>query len=141
MRKNLKNKCVNCIERRRCQDSFASWIYFIIGLIATIAIRVVTVLIKVDPIYGKIAWYVGIAGFFLFFVYKFRISQQRSRLIKQRNLIEKISQRERLTDEDYSLIDAILCALSSRKERINYFFIFGLSAIALILAVYLDFIR
>ena len=141
MRKHLKNECVNCIERRRCRDSFSSWIFFIIGLIATIAIRVVTVLIKIDPIDGKIAWYVGIAGFFLFFVYMFRISQTRSRLIKQSNLVEKISQRERLTDEDYSLIDDILCALSSRKERINYFFIFGLSALALILAVFLDFIK
>jgi len=77
----------------------------------------------------------------LFFVYKFRIGQQSSRFIKQSNLIEKISQRERLTDEDYSLIDAILCALSSRKERIDYFVIFGLSAVALALDVYLDFIR
>jgi len=88
MRKNLKNECVNCIERRRCRDSFSSWIFFIIGLIATIAIRVVTVLIKIDPIDGRIAWYVGIAGFFLFFVYMFRIGQQRARLINRSNLVE-----------------------------------------------------
>jgi hypothetical protein len=141
MEKDLKNKCLNCIERRRCRDSFASWIFFIIGLIATIAIRVVTLLIKVDPIYSKISWYVGIVGFSLFFVYKFRIGQERSKLIRRMNLIEKISRRKELADEDYRLIDAILCALSSRKERINYFFIFGLSAVALTLAVYLDFIK
>ena len=141
MRKNTENKCTNCVERKRCRDSCTSWIFFIIGLIATIAIRVVTVLISVDPIYAKIAWYVGVAGFFLFFAYKYRVSQARSRLIARRKLVEKISQRERLTDEDYGLIGAIFCALSSRKERINYIFIFGLSAVALILAVYLDFIR
>jgi hypothetical protein len=141
MEKDLKNKCLNCIERRRCRDSFASWIFFIIGLIATIAIRVVTLLIKVDPIYSKISWYVGIVGFSLFFVYKFRIGQERSKLIRRMNLIEKISRRKELADEDYRLIDGILCALSSRKERINYFFIFGLSAVALTLAVYLDFIK
>ena len=134
-------ECIDCVERRRCRDSFASWIFFIIGLIATIAIRVVTVLINVDPIYAKIAWYIGIGGFFIFFVYKFKVSQTRSKLIEQRKLVDKISQKSQLTKEDYDLISAILCSLSSKKERINYLFIFGLSAIALILAIYFDFIR
>lgn len=134
-------ECIDCVERERCRDSFASWIFFVIGLIATIAIRVVTVLINIDPIYAKIAWYIGIGGFFIFFVYKFKISQTRSKLIEQRKLVDKISQKSQLTKEDYDLISAILCFLSSKKERINYFFIFGLSAIALILAIYFDFIR
>jgi hypothetical protein len=131
-------KCLNCSEYKNCKDSFASWFFFIIGLIATVAIRVVTVLIDVNPIYGKIAWYVGVGGFFTFFVYKFKLSQTRSKLIGQKKLVDKISQQKQLTEEDYSLIGAILCSLSSKKEKINYFFIFGLSAIALILAIYFD---
>lgn len=138
---DLNMKCVDCAEHKRCSDSFASWIFFIIGLIATISIRVVTVLINVDPFYAKVAWYIGIGGFFVFFMYKFRVSQARSMLIEQSKLVDKISQKSRLVEEDYNLISAILCALSSKKERVNYFFIFGLSAIALILAVYFDFIR
>ena len=134
-------KCIDCAERRRCKDSFTSWIFFVIGLIATISIRVVTVLINVDPIYAKIAWYIGIAGFLIFFVYKFRVSQARSNLIKERRLVDKISQKGRLTEGDYSLMSTILCVLSSKKERINYFFIFGLSAVALIVAIYFDFIK
>lgn len=134
-------ECIDCAEHRRCKDSFTSWIFFIIGLIATISIRVVIVLINVDPIYAKIAWYIGIGGFFIFFVYKFRVSQARSNLIRERKLVDKISQKGRLTEEDYSLMSTILCALSSKKERINYFFIFGLSAVALIVAIYFDFIK
>ncbi|MFH0913199.1 MAG: hypothetical protein V1884_02830 [Candidatus Omnitrophota bacterium] len=134
-------KCVDCVEHRRCEDSFTSWIFFAIGLISTIALRVVTVLFNVSPIYGKIAWYVGVGGFFLFFVYKFRISQARYKLIRQNKLVDKISQKDQLTEEDYRLIGAVLCSLSSRKERINYFFIFALSAIALIAAIYFDFIK
>ena len=141
MGKKIDMKCVDCVERRRCEDSYTSWIFFIIGLIATIAMRVVTVLIHVEPIYGKIAWYIGVGGFFIFFVYKFNVGQARSKLIEQKKLVNKISQKGQLTEEDYSLISVILCSRSSKKERINYFFIFGLSAVALIAAIYFDFIR
>ncbi len=134
-------KCTDCIEYKRCKDSYTSWIFFIIGLIATIAIRVVILLIHVNPVYGKMAWYIGIGGFFIFFVYKFSVTQAISKLINQRNLIGKITQEKQLTKEDYSAISAILCGLSSNKERINYFFIFGLSAVALILAIYFDFVK
>ena len=134
-------KCIDCSEYRNCKDSFVSWIFFIIGLIATVAIRVVTVLIGLNPVYGKIAWYIGVAGFFVFFVYKFRVNQTRSKLISQQDLVDKINQKKQLTNEDYSLISSILCGLSSKKERINYFFIFVLSAVALILAVYIDLLR
>ena len=134
-------KCITCSEYRNCKDSFASWIFFIIGLIATVAIRVVTVLIDMDPVYAKLAWYIGVGGFFIFFVYKFKINQTRARLISKQNLVGKITHQNQLTKEDYSLISAVLCGLSSKKERINYFFIFGLSAIALILAVYMDFFK
>lgn len=134
-------KCINCIEHKRCRDSHVSWLFFIIGLIATVALRVVAVLIDMNPIYGKVAWYVGVSGFFVFFVYKFKVNKARSKIISQKNLVNKIAQQKQLTEEDYGLIGAILCSLSSNKERINYFFIFGLSAIALLLAIYMDFLK
>ncbi len=138
----MKNKkCENCIEGKRCRDSCLSWVFFIIGLVATIAIRAVTVLMHLNPVYAKVAWYIGVGGFFLFFVYKFRVNQVRSDLIAQQELVDKISSRQQLTEENYNLVSAILCALSSRKERINYIFIFSLSALAIILAIYMDFIR
>ena len=134
-------KCLNCVAYKRCKDSYISWVFFIIGLIATVAIRAVTVLIDINPIYGKIAWYVGVGGFLAFFVYKFKVNHTRARLIGEQKLVEKITHQEQLAKEDYNLISSILCALSSKKERINYLFIFGLSAIALILAIYLDWLK
>ncbi len=136
-----KIKCIDCSEYKNCKDSFGSWIFFIVGLVATIAIRVVTVLIHVDPMYGKIAWYIGIGGFLLFFIYKFKVGQSRSGAISKNNLVEKINRKSKLAENDYKLIGSILCGVSSRKERINYLFIFGLSAAALILAIYMDFLR
>ncbi len=133
--------CKNCVEYKNCRDSVSSWFFFIIGLIATIAIRVVIVLIPVYPVYGKLAWYMGVGGFFVFFLYKFKISNARAELIKSRNLTEKIRAKKELSPDDYSLINGILCSISSKKERINFFFIFGLSALALIIAFYVDFFR
>jgi len=140
MGKNV-NKCINCQEYRNCRDSFSSWFFFIIGIIATIAVRVVTVLIPISPVYAKVAWYIGVIGFFLFFIYKFKVSNARAKAIHQRALVEKINRKEALSHDDYALIGSILCALDSNKERINYFFIFALSAIALILAIYIDFLK
>ena len=140
-KENIQTKCINCAENKRCKDSFVAWIFFIIGIIATIAIRLVTVLIDIQPIYGKIAWYIGVGGFFLFFIYKFRIYRERRDSIEKANLVQKLSKKSELTEDDYNVISSILCALRSRKELINYIFIFALSAIALMLAVYFDFIR
>ena len=134
-------KCINCNELKRCSDSSASWIFFIIGLIATIAMRVMTVLMHINPIYGKISWYIGVGGFFMFFMYKFNVNRTRSKLIEQQNIVNKINQEKQLVKEDYKLISEILCSLSSKKERVNYFFIFGLSALALIIAAYIDFFK
>ena len=91
--------------------------------------------------YAKIAWYIGVGGFFAFFVYKFKVNQARAKSIIEQNMAEKINSKKPLSDEDYALLGAILCGLSSKKEQINYLFIFGLSAMALMLAIYMDFIR
>ena len=137
----MEKKCLNCNEYRRCKDSYASWIFFIIGLIATIAIRAVTILMNVNSVYGKIAWYVGVLGFLVFFVYKFKVNQSRHKLINEANLVDKIVDKKELTDDEYKLIGSLLCGISSTKEKINYFFIFMLSALALVLALYMDFLK
>lgn len=95
-------------------------------------------MIDYNPLYAKIAWYIGILGFFTFFVYKFRVGQKRSKVINELGLTDKINKKEGLQESDYKVIGSILCSLSSKKERINYIFIFVLSAVALIVALLTD---
>ena len=137
----MDKKCLNCSEYKNCRDSFASWIFFLIGIVATIAIRIVTVLVHIKPIYGQIAWYVGVVGFFIFFLYKFKLERSRHKLIIKKGLMTKISQSKELSEGDRQLVSSILCSLSSNKDRINYVIIFLSSAIALIIALYFDFIK
>lgn len=137
----MDKKCRGCNEYKNCRDSYSSWVFFIIGMIATISIRAVTVLIHVKPVYGQLAWYIGVTGFLLYFIYKFRIDHFRHQLIVKRGLMEKISHGEKITAEDRRLIGSILCSLSSNKDRINYLLIFVSSALALIIALYFDFLK
>ena len=134
-------KCVDCDLKKQCRDSFAAWVFFIIGLVATLAIRVVTVLMAIDPFLGKLAWYVGVGGFFAFFVYKFNANRALARLIDKEDLIKKAKEQKGFTGEQYELISGILCSIRSEKERINYFFIFAVSAAALLIALYFDLLR
>lgn len=134
-------KCEGCTEYSRCRDSFRSWIYFVIGLIATIAIRVVVIFQNVSPIYGKIAWYVGVVGFFIFFLYKFRVGHEREKHIELSGIVDKVDGREVLDEKDYENLGAILCSLRSRKERVNFFFIFATSVLAIAAALYFDFFK
>lgn len=129
---------MHCSEYKRCRESRASFLFFIIGMVSTIAVRVVTVLAHMNPVYGEIAWYVGVFGFFVYFVYKYRVDKARYRLIVKSRLMEKISKKEQIVDEDRELIGSILCALSSNKDRINYFLIFTTSALAIAIALYFD---
>jgi len=134
-------KCINCLEHKRCKEARFSILFFIIGLVATIAIRVVTVLIHLNPLYGQIAWYIGVGGFLVFFIYKFKIDSARYKIIKESRLMAKILSNDELKREDKQVLSAILCALSSSKDRINYFVIFTSSALALVAGVYFDFIK
>ena len=132
-------KCIDCAQYKNCKDTHTSWVFVVIGMIATISIRVVTVLMHINPIYGKIAWYIGVGGFLVFFVYRFKVSQGRAKLINQKGLMDKITNQKQLAKDDYDNIEELLCGLVSKKERVNYFFIFIVSALALLFAVYLDF--
>ncbi|MDD2731535.1 MAG: hypothetical protein PHW33_05450 [Candidatus Portnoybacteria bacterium] len=55
--------------------------------------------------------------------------------------MDKISQGDKIAEDDRRLIGSILCSLSSNKDRINYFLIFVSSAVALIVALYFDFLK
>ncbi len=134
-------KCINCVQHKNCKNTHTSWVFVAIGMIATISVRAVTVLMHVNPVYGKIAWYTGVSGFLVFFIYRFKISQERAKLIIQESLMDKITNRKQLDEDDYDNIEGLLCSLVSKKERLNYFFIFIVSALALLFAVYMDFFK
>jgi len=132
--------CKTCDIFGECKDSPISWIFLFIGLIATIAVRAVNLVINANPLWAKIFWYIGIIGFAIYFLYKFRQDVIVKKELKRLHLSEKLSQGEDLSKEDYLFIKTMLCGIKSKKDAINYFFIFISSGLALLLGLFQDLI-
>ena len=135
------HRCRYCQNRLLCQKEDLSWIFVTIGFISTVAIRAVTLLMNVSEVWGKVAWYVGVVGFIIFFAYKYRVFVLRAKTIKDQKLLEKLADPQRLEKDDYHTIALMLCKIRAQKERVNFLFIFASSFVSLILAIYFDFIR
>ena len=114
--------------------------FFWTGIVATFCYRAIVVLNSVNMVWSQIAWYTGTIGFVLYFAHRYEISERRAKLIKQHALEEKVARLHVLSDEERDAMAYIFKTLTSTKEKWNYIFIFVMSAIALLLGVYLDFL-
>jgi len=135
-----ESNCTNCPAFKQCRDSAASWLFLFIGLVATLAVRLVTLVVSFGPFWPKFTWYVGVAGFLVYFLYKFRQDRTIQHELHTSGLVQRLRGEEKLTQEDYAFLRATVCRLRSKKDGINYFFIFFTSALSLILAFYQDFL-
>lgn len=88
-----------------------------------------------------VAWYIGTIGFIIYFLHRYQVSEKRAKLIEDHMLVKKIEKSDCLTDEDKKVANYIFSSLKSTKEKWNYIFIFAMSGLALILGIYLDFIK
>ena len=80
-------------------------------------------------------------GFLIFFAYKFQYDNILRRELEKTQLKDKLIFKKDLSGHDYEVLGTIICKLSSKKDAINYFFIFLFSGLALALAVYFDFLK
>ena len=133
--------CHDCFELKKCKEPFISWVFFFIALVAVVALRAVNVVLDFNPILAKAFWYIGVGGFLVFFLYKFKNYSILQREITRTNLVDKLLSKKELTEYDKDVLGTIICQLSSKKDKVNYFFIFVFSALALALAIYTDFFR
>jgi len=141
MKKNSDFVCYDCFKLKKCKESAVSWLLFFIALVAVISLRAVNVVLDSSPVFAKALWYTGVLGFFIFFIYKFRYDQILHRELDKTGLKDKLLNKEELSEHDREVLGTIVCKLSSKKDKINYFFIFVSSALALAIAIYMDFIK
>ncbi len=130
--------CHDCFKMKKCKEKSLTWLFFFIALVATVSIRAVNVVLDSHPVLAKTFWYVGIVGFFIFFVYKFKSDNILHKELESSNLVNKVLNKENLSNHDYEVIGTVLCRLRSKKDKINYFFIFFFSGVALIWGMYVD---
>lgn len=128
-------------DESKLQPKYKRLFYFWIGIVATFVYRAIIVLTDYDPVWTKIAWYVGTVGFIFYFAHRFAISEKRGRLIVEHRLEKKVAALEDLSEDDKEVMKYIFETLVSSRERWNYIFIFVTSGIALMIGIYLDFLR
>ena len=111
---------------------------FVLGIIATIAYRIIVVLNSYNQIYVQIAWYIGTIGFVWYFAHRFNVENRRDKLITSMDLEEKIRNNKVLNHEEKESLVYILKGLQTSLSKWNYIAIFFFSAIALIYGFFQD---
>lgn len=117
---------------------FTRAFYFWIGVVATVAYRIIVILNNYNQKWAQLSWYLGTVGFILYFMHRYEISERRFKLIKEHKLMEKLKDLN-LSTEEREALEYILKTLTSTKEKWNYIFIFIMSFIGLVAGLYLDF--
>ena len=113
--------------------------YFWVGLISALLLRLVIIADHYGDVYARILWYLGVVGYLWFFAHRYHIGKRRLGVIRDLGLLEKIDRREALTEEDFEGLNYVMWSLSVSKERLNYLVIFAFSVIAIVLSLALDF--
>ncbi|MFZ5907922.1 MAG: hypothetical protein ACOYVJ_11060 [Nitrospirota bacterium] len=112
--------------------------FFILGLLSAIAFRTIIVIQRLEPSWIRPVWYTGTVGYFLFFLYRYMITQKRKNAIKDFQLIEKISANACLTEKDREVVLYLLSSVKHSLEDINYAIIFLLSVLAIAADLFLS---
>lgn len=131
---------IKSMEKPTVHSNFVRNLYFLAGIIATLAYRIIVILNFYGAVLVQISWYIGTIGFIIYFFHRYQISEKRSKIINQHNLKEKVSQLQELNTEDKEAMAYIFATLQSSKEKWNNILIFAVSGIALAIGIYLDFI-
>ncbi|MSU60735.1 MAG: hypothetical protein EXS52_02350 [Candidatus Staskawiczbacteria bacterium] len=110
------------------------WFFFVIGIIATVAYRIIFLL---DPFWIEVAWYTGTIGFMLYFGHRAIIEAKRAKIVKDYQLIETLEKSSIGNDEKTALLYLTKTSLTS-KARFNSAFIFFASVIVFIMNFAID---
>ncbi|MFA6000490.1 MAG: hypothetical protein WC828_00015 [Thermoleophilia bacterium] len=108
----------------------------VLGISTAVALRAIIIFEHIQPGWVRPAWYFAVLGNFLFFYYRYQISEKRKKAVRDHRLIEKVEELDSLTESDREVLIYLLNSLSKSPEHLNYLiiFIFSLVAIAIDLA-------
>ena len=82
--------------------------YFWVGLISALLLRLVIIADHYGDVYARILWYLGVVGYLWFFAHRYHIGKRRFGVIRDLGLLEKIDRREALTEEDFEGLNYVM---------------------------------
>ncbi|MEC4675699.1 MAG: hypothetical protein VST72_02090 [Nitrospirota bacterium] len=108
------------------------YVFFVVGLLSAVAFRAIIVFQHIEPRWVRPVWYIGVVGYFIFFLYRYIITKKRKKAIEDFQLIEKVKANACLKEEDRDIVLFLLSSIRYSPEDINYAVIFILSVLAII---------
>ncbi len=112
--------------------------FFWSGIIATLSYRAVIVLTYFDPLWVKVAWYIGTIGFIIYFGHRYSIQKKKAELVEDLHLIKAIEDAKEINEEKTEALCYLVNTSLTSKSRWNSMFIFVTSILALIIGIILD---
>jgi len=128
-------------EKAKTSHKLYRILVFWVGIIATIAYRIIVVLNFYSPVWVEISWYIGTIGFVWYFAHRYRVEHKRQKLIIERKLAYKLYHNKTLNKADRDILLYVVKSLKSSKAQWNYIAIFAFSILALIYAIYVNIIK
>ena len=124
----------------KLSSKFYRYWMFVLGIIATVAYRIIVVLNHYSPVLVQIAWYAGTIGFVWYFAHRFKVENKRDMLITNMELTKKVEDGVILDRTEKEALVYILKGLQTSLSKWNYIAIFILSTMALAYGFYQDFL-
>jgi len=115
--------------------------FFWVGIIATVAYRIIIVLNFYSPLWVSAAWYIGTIGFIIHFAHRFDVDRKRANLVKEYNLVEAVNKVTNIDEQKKIVLSYLIETTLTSKSRWNSALIFILSVIALLIGIFLDISR
>ena len=115
------------------------WLFWL-GIIATVAYRIIIILNNISTTAVKVSWYIGTIGFFWYFIHRYRVQNNRENIVKEKQLMKKVAEKQELSGDDRDALVYVLRTLRSTKAKWNYVVIFILSGLALLYGIITDFL-
>jgi len=102
-----------------------------LGLSTAVAFRAILIFNYIQPAWVRPVWYFAVLGNFVFFLYRFRITEKRKKTIETYHLIERIRSGEDLSATERTVLTYLLRSIKQSPENINYLIIFLFSLVAI----------
>jgi len=120
---------------------FVRLFFFLAGIIATVAYRIIIILNWYSPLWVKVSWYIGTIGFVLYFWHRFNVAKKRARLIKDYELIEAVDKIDSISPQKKLALRYLVKTSLTSKSRWNSAIIFILSLLALFAGIFIDILK
>ncbi|MEW5895192.1 MAG: hypothetical protein AB1650_05500 [Candidatus Omnitrophota bacterium] len=112
--------------------------FFLIGLFSTLSFRLIIIVQHSSPSLVRIFWYLAVLSNLIFFLFRYHISCKRKYAIQECSLIEKLRTEQPLNARDREALAYLLTSIDRSYENLNYLSIFILSAVAILVDIFIS---